>query len=80
MIEPARLIDEVPEEVLAEAGILAGQDQRVRVVEVGVLLVEHAVAEADDLALGERPRRDDAIAMDPETSRPVDHRRAAWAR
>src|SRR3569623_1699705 len=37
VIEPARLIDEVPEEVLAETRVLAGEAQRVRVVEVGVL-------------------------------------------
>ena len=52
--------------MLAEAGVLAGQDERVGVVEVGVLLVEDAVAEADKLALLERARRDDAIAMDLE--------------
>ena len=54
MIEPARLIDEVPEEVLAETRVLAGEDQRVRVVEVVVRAVEHAVAEAHLLALRNR--------------------------
>ena len=64
VIEPARLIDEVPEDVLAESGIFARQDQRVRVIEVVVLFVEHAVAEADGLALQELARGAPTVAVD----------------
>jgi hypothetical protein len=63
VIEPARLADEVPEVVLAEPGLFSVEDQGIGIVEIIGLAIEDAIAVSDDFTLLERPRRDDAIAM-----------------
>src|SRR5262249_5566448 len=63
VIEPARLADEVPEVVFTQAGVLAGEDQRVGVVKIIVLPVEDAVAVANHLAFPEWAGRDDSVAV-----------------
>ena len=63
MVDPAGLVGQVVVDGGQLVAVRVVQDQGIGVVELLVLLVQHAVTERDDLALAEGAKRDHAVTV-----------------